>query len=194
MADQPLLTWEGGDEDLGPAMAALTEGQKGFVLAMLDTGGANLSLCYRSAYQDAKDEVGIRVNAHRLAHSEKIQAAILEEGRRRLNTGGILAVNTVLKLCNSANENVRLRAAQTVMDRVPGLSAMTMHKVEVARPESEKQLIREVFELSKQLGLDPRQLLGQQGIAIDAEFEEITALGISSADDPDEWVGEAPND
>jgi hypothetical protein len=93
------LTVPNSTETVGPAMQALNERQRAFVAAMFDIG-------VNATYTDAARRAGypddgggsIRVQAHRLAHSDKIQAAFREEAERRVTAllptahGGIAAI------------------------------------------------------------------------------------------------------
>lgn len=70
--------------ELGPAMRALNGRQRAFVHAMFDLGTeANYTAAARQAGYPDDAEGYIRVQAHRLAHSDKVQAAMREEAERR---------------------------------------------------------------------------------------------------------------
>lgn len=72
------------ESDLGPAMRVLNERQRAFVDAMFVLGAeATYADAARSAGYSGDSENALRVQAHRLAHSEKVQAAMREEAERR---------------------------------------------------------------------------------------------------------------
>ena len=80
-------------------MRALNERQRAFVEAMFDLG-ANATYVEAARRAGYPDDGGssIRVQAHRLAHSDKVQAAFREEAERRVTAllptahGGIQAI------------------------------------------------------------------------------------------------------
>lgn len=176
MSTQAILALHREEEGkLGPAMLALpTDGMRAFVYAMLDTGGQNQMLCAKESGYTGNERT-LAVTGHRLAHDERVQAAIQEEARRRMNAGAILAVNTVLSIAANSAHKDQLRAATAILDRT-GLNATTEHKVTVERSEDERAMIREIMEYGKKFNLDIKALLGAQGIdlaAIEGEFTEI---------------------
>ena len=178
MTAQAILALHSAEEGkLGPAMLALpTDGMRAFVYAMLDTGGQNQMLCAKESGYTGTERT-LAVTGHRLAHDERVQAAIQEEARRRLNAGAILAVNTVLSIAANATHKDQLRAATAILDRT-GLHTTSEHKVTVERSEDERAIIREIMEYGKKFNLDVKALLGAQGIdieTIDAEFTEATS-------------------
>ncbi len=70
-------------EALGPAMAALNPRQRAFVVAMFDLGAdaTYADAARRAGYPD-DGGTSIRVQAHRLAHSDRVQAAFREEAEK----------------------------------------------------------------------------------------------------------------
>lgn len=80
------------NEALGPAMAALSAQQRAFVVAMFDMGATYADAARKAGYADTG---GIRVQAHRLAHNEKVQAAFREEAERRA-TGLLPIAHTMM--------------------------------------------------------------------------------------------------
>lgn len=160
---------------LGPAMQALpTEKMRAFVYAMLDSGGSNQTACYQAAYgYTGQSEQWHRVNAHQLAHDERIQAAMFEEAQRRLKSGAILAVSELLKIAANGENKDKTKAIGMILDRV-GMHAQTEHKLVIDRPQDEKDMMRELLAIAKKNNLDPRVLLASQGLTLDGEFEDVT--------------------
>lgn len=156
----------------GPAMAALNDRQKKFVLAMLEFGSLNHTRCALAAGYTGDDKT-MRVTAHRLAHDDKVQAAIKEEARRRLNAGSLMAVSRLLQIADDekTDKKDKLKAIEMILNRT-GLPAQTEHKVEVTHVDTDMDAIERVKHLSKRLGLDATKLLGSVGV-IDGEFTEV---------------------
>lgn len=154
---------------LGPAMRNLpTDRQRLFVIAMLETGGRNISDAARLAGYTDNGKGPIRVLASRLAHDEKILAAMSEESTRRLMSGQILAVSTVLSIMDNgaAKDSDRLKAAEMLMNRT-GMHATSEHKVTTTdTSRTDDEVMERIKFLAKNLGLDPQKLAREHGIEI----------------------------
>jgi phage terminase small subunit len=160
------------DIELGPAMRGLTEKQREFVYAMIETGGMNYSGAARAAGYQGDAEV-MKVSGYRLAHDSRIQEAMREMGPRMLNAGLFIAARFVLETIDNPQIETkdRLKAAEMVMNRT-GMHATSEHKVAVThKNETTEQVMKEIAAMSKTLGVDPAKLLG--GNIVEAEFEEI---------------------
>ena len=157
---------------LGPAMTALSEMQRRFVLALLEDGSANHTRAAANAGYEGGNG-GQRVAGHRLAHDPRVQAAIQEEAKSRIGAGAILASSVLQEIAENRTYSAgdRIKAALAILNR-SGLHEKTEHKVVVEDTRDQAALVAEVKSFAAQLGLDPRKLLGQAGI-IDAEFEVI---------------------
>lgn len=159
---------------LGPAMRALNERQRRFVIAMLDLG------CQSNHYRAAVlagyngNENTLRVTAHRLAHDERVQAAILEEARARLTSGTIAAASFLFDVISNpkAQDKDRLKAAQMLMDR-GGLHALSEHKITVEHTDDRAEKIKKLVEMCLANGEDPKKVLGNTADVIEAEFKVI---------------------
>ncbi len=173
--------------ELGPAMLKLNAAQRRFVIAMVEVGGNQRRCALAAGYKANPESPTTLTNtACRLAHDEKIQEAMLEVGLRMLGAARIPTIKFVLDtiLDESAERKDRLRAAQMVMDRT-GLHAMSEHKVAVThKDETSAQLIKEITQLSKVLGVDPKKLLGAN--TVDAEFEEVTDECLKGEEETDD--------
>lgn len=159
---------------LGPAMLALNDRRREFVMALLEQGDTNYAEAYMAAgytteYSSAKSA------ASRLAHEPAVQAAIAEESRARLQAGLLGSVSALVKIANDEQGNTkdRLTAIRMVMDR-GGLPVETVstqrHIVEL----DDKVLIAKVKGLALELGLDATKLLGSAGV-VDAEFTPVVS-------------------
>jgi phage terminase small subunit len=156
---------------LGPCMEKLNPRQRAFVDAMLDTGGADYTRCAKLAGY-VGGEGGIRVTAHRLAHDERIQAAIQEQARKRMIGAGIMATGVLIDIAGNPAHKDQLKAATSLLDRA-GLHAITESKHTVHNTSDRAEQIREIAELAREMGADPVKLLGAHGVTIDADFTEI---------------------
>lgn len=176
-------------EDLGPKMQALNERQRAFVTACLEIGKLdNTRAAALAGYTGDARTLG--VTGHRLAHTLAVQEAMHEEAGRRLHGAKIMAVSELVNIANSSmDEKVKLRAIGMILNRT-GMHETSEHKV-VTRDESktEAAMIERIEKLAKDLGIDPRTLLGQRTPAlpapVDAEFtvvEDATAEGEGSAE------------
>jgi len=170
--------------ELGPAMRALpTARMRLFVVAMHENAAAGVNSQMRAAEAAgySGDKKNLAHQGHLLAHDERVQKAMLEEGQRRMGAFLPLATSILGQLMLSGKESVRLRAAAMVMDRT-GIIAKTEHKVTVTHQLTEEEQILRIKYLAGQLKMDPQVLLGQAGINTsveispepvdDAEFEE----------------------
>lgn len=179
--------------DYGPAMKALRGRQRAFVLSMLETGKSDNSFHARNAGYTGNDQ-SIWATAYRLAHDPKVQAAIHEEAERRLKGSAILATSTVVKLLDSNDQKIQLRAAEMIFNRV-GLHATTEHKVTVEHIEDDKTLLDKARRLAGELGIDISKMVGHShetplqiaAPVIEGEFVEV-AVDLISAEESLEQV------
>lgn len=170
------------DAALGPAMSALpTDNQRAFVCALLEHGDNDHTRAAIAAGFTGTPNT-LRVTAHRLAHDERVLAAMHEESVRRLNTGKIMAVSSLLTLARSAaKDSDKLKAIEMILNRT-GLHAQSEHKVtvnDVSRTDA--AMIDRIKQLAGKMGLDADKLLGEQPgqskstalTVIEAEFTEV---------------------
>jgi hypothetical protein len=149
------------DKVQGPAMKRLTERQQMFVVALLDLGCSHARAA-RAAGYSTSSELYLRVQGFRLAHNPVVQAALLEEAKKRVTAGTAAAVNLVMRVMGDEKvaDKVRLKAAEMILDR-GGL-----HGVHEARQTGDgegggraEKMLRLAM-LAKLLGVDPRQVMG----------------------------------
>lgn len=165
---------------MGPAMKALpSDRMRAFVIACnqpSSDGSVNYSQAARNAGYSDTTPGSIGVQAHRLAHDERIQAAMLEEAQRRMGAALPLATAAVVQIMTQATKNSeRLKAAAMIFNRA-GMSEKTEHTVTVTRTETPEQKIERAIRLAKELGLDPKQILGNVGIALPKELTHSSTL------------------
>lgn len=163
------------EAELGPCMKALLPRQQLFVLAMLDCGAkVNHTAAARMA-GFLGDTNTLKVQGHRLAHSQKVQAAILEEAQKRLQSATMVATALLQDVVGNPKVPVksRLVAAGMILDR-GGLHAKSEHKVQVSHTDNRADKILRVVELARLTGQDPQKLLGSLADVTDAEIIEST--------------------
>lgn len=118
----------------------------------------------RAGYTDGP---ALKVTAHRMAHDERIQAAILEETHRRLGAALPMATAAVVKVLATGKANEQLKAAEMIYNRA-GVIVKTEHTVKVEKVMSNEEKVSHAIDLATKLGLDPKALLGKAGIQIEA--------------------------
>lgn len=160
-------------EVMGPAMRALNERQRLFVCA-LGVHGGDQGEAYRSAGFNVTNDGSARACASRLANSDPIVAAIKEEAIRRLDSSSMLAVSTLVELASYKNgdDKVRLKAANSLLDRIGGFAGKTEHNIIVKDDRTTKELIDFIRHTAVANGLDASKLLGLAD-PVDAEFTEV---------------------
>lgn len=168
---------------LGPAMRQLNERQQLFVVALFEQGRRSYTRAAEAAGYSGKPEV-VRVQAHRLAHNDKVLAAIQEEGFRRMQAGAALAVDKLGHILeNSVDDKTTLKAIEMTLNRV-GLHARTEHINRNETITDDVDKIARIVKLCGVLGVDPKTMLGRlapkveelTGVAeepIDVEFSEV---------------------
>jgi phage terminase small subunit len=144
--------------EFGPAMLALTEKQRRFVLAMAaDPFGSASDWARLAGYADCG--ANPRVKAHLNLHSEAVQAAVLEYSRGMLNTiGPMLATTAMLRAAANTKNKNHLRAAEMIANRVG------LHEVQEVHVRKTDQtgaaMVERLRALAKKHGLDADALIG----------------------------------
>lgn len=168
------------------AMAGLTERQKNFIRHLLETGSNNMTRAAAAAGYTG-DRLTLQVTGHRLAHDPKVQAAMQEEAKRRMNANVIMATSKVAELIESTDPRVALKAAEMVMNR-GGVHATTEVKHTHELTYNSDEMVQRLQLLAKQLGMNAENLLGSikqvpmLAPPIEGEFEEVQ--------DPDDTIPE----
>jgi len=164
------------ETEYGPAMAALNERQRKFVLAMLSIPGCSHARAAREAgYSDIKG--ADRVRGHYAAHSPAVQAAMREEAGKRLNGLSVVAANVMMDLLldKKTDERTKLKAAAAVLDRTGFAAAQNINVNKTITDQSGKAIMERIRALASKHGLDPQLLLSAKPAAtvIEAEFSEV---------------------
>lgn len=160
------------DQELGPAMSALTERQRAFVMAMIEVPGcSHAEAARRAGYSDASE--GAKVRGHYLAHNPAVQAAIREEASKRLNAASLTAAGVLLKLLtdDEVKPKDRITAAGMLLDRSGFGAAQTINVNKTVTDRSGKAIMERIAALSQKLGIDTSKLLA--GPVVDGEFSEV---------------------
>lgn len=159
------------DARLGPCMDALNDRQRQFVLALIQTGCSQSKAAELAGYRGGPDTW--KAVGWRLAHDSRVQAAIHEEAQKLIRTTSVMAIKVVEGLAQDRNVDpkVRLKAATELLNR-SGLHAQSEHKVTVERHLSDKEIKSQIVSFARELGLDPRTVLGV-AFPVDAEFEVV---------------------
>jgi phage terminase small subunit len=170
------------EPNMGPAMLALTENQRAFVVAMLETGAVDASRAATIA--GFGNTEGSRWQAGwRLSHNPKVLAAIREEADKRLRSGAILGASVLVEIAGNTLHKDRFKAAVELLNRA-GLIVTTEHKVIVEDDRRDRAMVEQaVVALAKRLNIDPALLLGVRASVIDGQFEEVPAMSSEGIED-----------
>ena len=158
---------------LGPAMRALEDHERRFVMMLVKFSGR---------IGDAAEAAGIPAASGSAIHRmQKVKEAILEEATRLMATSALLATATVVELASSANTDnkTRLKAAEMILNRT-GLHEIMESKLTITKKVSDEDLVETVIAIAKRNGMDPKLLLGPAAerltskvSVIEGEFEEV---------------------
>lgn len=148
-------------QQFGPAMLALTEKQRLFVIAMAaDPFGNPTSWARAAGYSDVKE--GAKVRGFHTIHNPAVEEAVLEYARGQLNTlGPLLATFGMLRIARNPKHPKHLKALDMVANRV-GLHEIVeqRHFVERTDKTAEGAMAR-IKAAAALLGVDPSVLLGE---------------------------------
>lgn len=163
------------EHECGEAMRALTVGQRGFVVALLDAPTEDNSLAaLRAGYGGNKNSAGVA--SFHMMRNQKVIAAIREEADRRLRAGAILGAKAVIEIAADSKHKDRFKAAVELMNRA-GLLVETRHHVIVDDNRDTTALKEEVAQMLGRLFQQP--VLPAIAAPMDAEFVEVDVNDIS---------------
>lgn len=154
-------------DEYGPAMGALSERQRAFVIAMVTIPGCSFARAARDAgYSDTAD--GAKVRGHHLAHNPSVQAAIREEAGKRLSALSVVAANVMMDvmLDEEAAPKDKLKAAMAVLDRTGFAAAQNINVNKTITDNSGKAVMERIEKAAAVLGVDPATLLGVQPMKV----------------------------
>jgi hypothetical protein len=144
--------------ELGPAMRALNERQRKFVMAMAADPFGNAAKWARAAGYSDKSEAA-KVTGHHLIHHPMIEAASFEVAAGLMGTvGPLLAARGMLRVAANPKHKKHLQAIEMLANRVG------LHEVKEVRvkrtDETGEALLDRVKRLARELGVDPESLIG----------------------------------
>lgn len=148
------------DPEYGPAMQALSEKQRAFVMAMIEVPGcSHAAAARRAGYSDVAE--GAKVRGHYLAHNPSVQAAIREESGKRLNAASLTAAGVLMQLLTdeAVEAKDRIKAAGMLLDRSGFGAAQTINVNKTTTDRTGKAIMERIVALASKHGLDPQQLL-----------------------------------
>jgi hypothetical protein len=167
------------EDDFGPAMTALSERQRLFVLAMIEVPGcSHAAAARRAGYSDVAE--GAKVTGHRLAHHSGVQAAIREEAGKRLNASSLTAAGVLLSLLTdeAIEPKDRIKAAGMLLDRSGFGAAQTINVNKTVTDRTGAGMLERIRALAAANGLDPVKLLGGNAPpVVEGEFSEVPQQG-----------------
>jgi phage terminase small subunit len=172
----PLIQLDDGD--LGPAMSALNAGERAFVIGKVHHGLNNADAAAQAGYSTKGENA--KTVGYRLAHSERVCAAIIEQSKRVLKSEGPKSINVLVAIRDSQKEDARdrIKAAVELLNR-GGLSVVQEqhvthdHTFYLTPAQKDARIVA----LGKEFGLDDdaiKKLVTDPNV-IDAEFSEVAA-------------------
>jgi phage terminase small subunit len=166
------------EADLGDAMLQITEAQRGFVIAFLETGGQeHQRAAWMAGFGNSMEAAAVA--ASRMMRNPNVLAAIREEADRRLKSGAILGASVLVEIASDTKHKDRFKAGVELLNR-SGLIVEQTHRVIHEDHRSDAELERAVVNLAGRLGVDPKMLLGHAAAgavaAVDAEFTEVVTV------------------
>lgn len=149
----------------GKAMASLTDRQRQFVQEMMQQG-----INPKAAAKAAANCGYAPFYGYELMRHEGILAALREEATKRVVGATLIGINVLLDIAQSPTHKDQFRAAKELA-ALNGFTAEQRIVVEHITEDTRGQ-IRQIRDMAKQLGMDPKQLIAAAGI-VDAEFTEV---------------------
>ena len=162
------------------AFLSLTPNARAFVLALIESGGENMTRAALQAGYKGTNAV-VATTASRLCADPRIQVALTEVAMGLAKSSSLLAVTQLLKMIeNSQSEKTKLTAITKLINLIglePEKTVNLKHTIEVE--PTTKERVDEIVRMAKEVGIDPRKLLGKAGVIVDAEFAEVgTSAGL----------------
>lgn len=160
-----------------PAMEELTALQQAWVLALVEHGNphdAARAAGYGANSPTAeKRDLAIRVAAFENQRNEKIQKAIVEEAGHQLAVSGMIGISTILKIAQDPSHKDQYKAAVRLAEHAGFQIVAKQEMVVKDERKDTKEVIASIVEMARRLNLDPKTLLGNAGVVVDAEFKVV---------------------
>ena len=167
--------------EFGPFMQALLPRQRAFIIAFFTAGDGNASAAARAAGYAAGSANSLKVQAHALLHAPKVQAAMLEYARTRLQANVPAYLREVHHLATdrkTVKPETRLKAALGGLSRAGLGPEFNINQNTTLTIGFDEKLL-ELRRLAALAGDDPDKAVegllpppGDPGVS-DAEYEEI---------------------
>jgi hypothetical protein len=167
--------------EFGPFMSALLPRQRAFIIAYFQAGDGNAKAAAKAAGYAAKSDNSLKVHAYHTLHSPKVQAAMNEWARSRLQANAPAYLKELHYLATdrkAVKDEVRLKAALGGLNRAGlggEININQNHSVVISFDEKLLELKR----LAALAGDDPDKAIEglvapQDGTGVtDAEYEDI---------------------
>jgi hypothetical protein len=149
----------------GPAMSALSEKRRAFVVALYDEDaprkgeGLFIYAAQVAGYgTPTSSKKSLGVIAGRIAHDDRVQAAIVEHSQRCLRAIPPEAIRALKDLIRDPKHKDHARGIAMVLDRADPLQTMHTVKLEDSRPpsiEATERVLARIEELARRAGLLP---------------------------------------
>lgn len=164
------------------AYAKISPMQRAWLQAFLDAGDENATAAARRAGYGSESATPQQAAAccktagHRNVHDPDIQAAIRELAHERFRVAGYEAAQALMAMVRDAGHKDHFKAVERVLAQ-NGMVAAVQIEHNHKHTMTEKDQVEHLVKLARQLGMDPRTLLGSAGVAyVDAEFVEVLPL------------------
>ena len=147
--------------EMGPAMRALTEKQRRFVLALyeLPAGrGALTKAALRAGY--GNNYKSTRQIAHALWQNEKIRKAFAETGYRYIGVTSVAAVQAARELIFQPNHPDHLKACRMFIDRGWPIETLSKQQIDVTHTQRVELDPVVMLRMAEQLNVPLEKLMG----------------------------------
>ena len=186
--NRDIVPLYGPERGLGPKMRALSPLARNFVICLSQRATRNNAEAYRAAGGRGNN---IKQMAYSLAHDERVQAALVEENRRRVKNMFPAAVEELAALLDNPQLGAteKLKVITTVLDRA-GMHAISESKTTIEHIGQDNDLLKASASLAAVLGIDISELIGARLAArekakkpveieaTDADYEEVSMITI----------------
>jgi len=163
------------DEELGPAMLALSPMRRRFVMELATGPSGYGSECRaaRAAGYAADDDQTLRTAASKILHNAKVQEALREVGGKLIRASAFSAIRQTERIANDFEHRDCLKACLALMDR-GGFAVETHHTVTVEHKSLDDQAL-EALRTMRMLKASQQQLEDMFGKAGLLRYENMLA-------------------
>jgi len=162
------------DEELGPAMLALSPIRRRFVMELANgPSGYGSDVHAARAAGFAGDDATLRTAATKALHNHKVQDALREVGGKLIRASAFAAIQQTEKIANDLQHRNCLKACLALMDR-GGFAVETHHTVTVEHKSLDEQAL-EALRTMRALKATREQLVEMFGPAGLLRYENMLA-------------------